>query len=153
MPARNVSELANQVASATNKKLVMYISAETHPPLMSGYLKTKYKAEEFISKLENIDFYSLRCGLITSDKRNALRPLGKFFETLKSIQNSLPGSELVNDAKPGDFMKNFDIPNYIELDDLANTALYLHLNPHSYDKNILKKEDMLTLSEKFQNTY
>jgi hypothetical protein len=150
--ARRVADLANK-HSEEHKKLMIYISASTHPPGFSGYLETKWKAEDYISGLENLDFHSLRCGLITSDERSNLRPLGSLLKILRHSQQKTPLRKIFENTKPGDFVKNFEFPGMIELDDIANTALYLHLRKGEIDSTILEDEMIETISQKFKLDY
>ena len=147
--AKRVADLVNKHSSVHKKKMI-YISASTHPPGFSGYLKTKWKAEEYIQNLPNLDFHSLRCGLITSEERKFLRPLGNLLNFIRESQLKTPLKKLFEETRPGDFMKNFESPAMIELDDVANAALYLHLNQGKIDQKILEVEAIQTLSEKFK---
>lgn len=132
---------------------MIYISASTHPPGFSGYLKSKWMAEDYIQELPNLDFHSLRCGLITSEERKNLRPLGAFLDIIRHCQLKTPLKKLFEGAKPGDFMKNYEVPGMIELDDVANAALYLHLNGGVIDQKIFEGEAIKVLSEKFKIDY
>ena len=127
----------------------MYISAETHPPFFPGYLKTKMQAEQHIASLPNLDFHSLRCGMITSEERGFLRPLGQVLGFVRGLQTKSPLAKLFEGAQPGDFMKNFEMPDAIELDDIANAILFLHMNRGVFDKEILSKDQIEILSKKF----
>lgn len=148
--AKRVADLAHSYSTLENRKQFIYISAETHPPLFPGYLRTKQQAEQHISKLENLDFHSLRCGLITSDERSFLRPLGKALGCIRGIQKKSPLAKLFENAQPGDFFKNLEVPDYLELDDIANAVLFLHLNRGSYSGEFLAKEQIEVLSKKFE---
>ena len=150
--ARRVADLANK-HSEHGKKLMIYISASTHPPGLAGYLRTKWEAENYIKNLENLDFHSLRCGLITSEQRKALRPLGQLLNCLKEAQQKTPLRNLFEGTKPGDFMKNFEFPGMIELDDIANAALYLHMNRSQIEQTIMEDEMIRVLSQKFKLDY
>ena len=90
---------------------------------------------------------SMRCGLIVSEERAFLRPLGKILDIVS------PLTAFASSAKPGTILKNLDLPDAIEIDDLANSILYMHLYDKILEKEIYKKNDMEMLSQKFKQMH
>lgn len=150
--ARRVADLANQ-HSQEKRKLMIYLSASSYPLGFSSYLVNKWRAEEHIMGLEHLDFYSFRCGLITSEERKMLRPLGKLTSCARKVQGLMGLEQKFRESPPDSWLKGFEMPGMVEVDDIANAALYLHLNREQVHQKILENEAIRVLSEKFKSTY
>ncbi len=102
--AKRMGDMVNKTAK--NKKKFIYISANQHPPFLTRYLETKRKAENYLQTLENLDFYSIRPGLITDVKEKwALEPLAKLTDVLSVVQRTTPFQILENTKFIGDLLK------------------------------------------------
>lgn len=131
------------------KRTFVYISANHHPPFLHRYLDTKIEAENHLRTLSNLQFYSVRPGLIIDGERQWTYPLSIANNLIKIGKDQLDNS--IGQVKyVKDLLEVFKVDKAIERKDLAKAICTLCLLNEDFPE-VNFHEDILLLSKKFKD--
>lgn len=80
-----------------------------------------------MSNLNNVEFYSVRPGLIVDNERVITKPLGQFFDGVNFLQTKTPLNQLGEVKYLKDVLEYFKAEKSIERSILARAIIYLAL--------------------------
>lgn len=143
--------LADLASSFENKKRkFIYLSANRAPPFLPRYIETKHRAEEYISRLDNLSFVALRPGLILDHgERPLLTPLGYLADigncvTKTSVFQSLRGVKYLGDA-----LENLEVDRAVQRTDLAKAVAYLTFTDEMNGQSPLEHDEIVEAAKRY----
>lgn len=148
--ARNLGQLANSFDD--KKRRFFYISANVGLPFVPRYMLAKQAAEEYLGRLENIDFTTFRPGFLYAGQQQKWRnPLANLMKVFNFMQpEGLKRSIREGNGPFRRFLSNFLIEPPTSVEDLAGSLIYSALAPSTKGKQVVDHKGIEAEARKLQ---
>lgn len=143
LTAKKIGDFTNSLKN--KKRRFIYLSANQVPFLIKRYLENKIKAENYLANLDNLNFASVKPGLIYGWKRAITIPVGYLVHLVNFLYYYTFGK--IDHFAYFKFLKYLNPYPAIDLEDLAKAILELGVGEHSNKNGVFYHQDLMKFSE------
>ena len=145
LTAKKVGDMANSFKN--KKRRFIYLSANQVPFGIFRYLENKIKAENYLKDLDNLNFASVKPGLIFGKQRAITIPIGYLANFWGCIYSFF--FKRFENYKFLGFLKYLNPYPAIDLEDLSKCILELSVGKNSTTNGVFYHEDLMKFSKIF----